>query len=146
VTDVPVEEVLAAFPGVQIDRDNVEHYRGLMGRRLLINRCSDCGYWIYPHRPLCPQCLSWNVVPTEVSGEGKVYMFTLIHQERDPNGHMEAPLPLAAVELQERAGLRYLSTIVNCPVDEITCDMPVRLTWANRDGRDWPAFEPAERS
>ena len=136
------EEVLAAFPRVFIDRDNIEHYRGMMDRRLLVNRCSNCGYWIYPHRPLCPECLSWDVVPTEVSGEGRVFMFTLVHQERNPTDQPSSPLPLAAVELVERPGLRYLSTIVNCPIDEITDDMPVRLVWTERDGHPAPAFEP----
>jgi uncharacterized protein len=145
MTEIAIEEVFETYPGIQLDHDNFEHYRGLMQRRLLINRCSKCGYWIYPHRPLCPQCLSWDVVPTEVSGEGKVFMFTLIQQERDPSGRMEAPLPLAAVELAERPGLRYLSTIVNCSVDHITYDMPVRLTWTNRDGAEWPVFEPSDR-
>jgi uncharacterized protein len=145
MTDVAVEEVLAAYPGILIDRDNIEHYRGLMARKLVINRCSSCGYWIYPHRPICPQCLSWDVKATEVTGDGKVFMFTFIHQERDPNDRIREPLCLAAVELAERPGLRYLSTIVNCPADDIKYDMPVRLTWVNRDGRDWPAFEPADR-
>jgi uncharacterized OB-fold protein len=137
------EEVLDALPGVPIKRDNVDHYRGLLEQRLLINRCSDCGYWIYPHRPLCPQCLSWNVVATEVSGNGVVFMFTLIHQERDPHGHLEAPLPVVAVELEEQTGLRYLSTIVNYPPESVTIDMPVRLVWVDRHGMTWPAFEPA---
>jgi uncharacterized OB-fold protein len=139
------EAVLAALPGVPISRDNVEHYRGLLDRRLLINRCSDCGYWIYPHRPLCPQCLSWNVSATEVSGEARIFMFTLIHQERDPQGRLLEPLPVAAIELNEQPGLRYLATIVNCPTDQIAVDMPVRLVWTERDGLAWPAFEPADR-
>lgn len=139
------EQVFDALPGVPIDRDSIAHYRGLLERRLLVNRCSDCGQWIYPHRPMCPECLSWSVAATEVSGKGRVFMFTLIHQERDPHGRLQAPLPLAAVELDEQPGLRYLSTIVNCPEDAITLDMPVRLVWVDRQGMTWPAFEPAER-
>ncbi|CAN7194495.1 OB-fold domain-containing protein [Phenylobacterium sp. LjRoot225] len=140
VTDA---EVFAAFPGVLIDRDNVEHYRGLVAGRLLINRCQACGCWIYPHRPLCPKCLSWDVRPTEVSGEGHVFMFTLIHQERDPNGLLNRPIVAAAVELAEQPGLRYLAPVVGCEVDEIRLEMPVRLTWIEQGGRMAPAFEPA---
>lgn len=138
------EAVFDALPGVPINRDNIEHYRGLLERRLLINRCTECGYWVYPHRPLCPQCLSWNVIATEVSGRGRVFMFTLIHQERDPHGQLKAPLTVAAVELDEQPGLRYLSTIVNCPSESVALDMPVRLVWVDRSGLKWPAFEPAE--
>ena len=137
------EEVFAAFPGVLIDRDNIAHYRGLLRGKLLINRCAACGYWIYPHRPLCPQCLSWELKATEVSGDGKVFMFTLIHQERDPNDRLRDPLIAAAVELAEQSGLRYLTRVVNCPRSQLILDMPVQLTWVEDGGRKLPAFEPA---
>ena len=138
------DEVFAAFPGVLIDRDNIAHYRGLLGGRLLINRCLACGFWVYPHRPLCPRCLSWDVRPAEVSGRGTVFMFTLIQQERDPGGHLQEPIVAAAVELAEQKGLRYLARIVNCPSSAVKPDMPVRLTWVEREGHvSMPAFEPA---
>jgi uncharacterized OB-fold protein len=137
------EEVFAAFPAVLIDRDNIEHYRGLLDGRLLINRCQACGYWVYPHRPLCPQCLSWEVKPTEVSGEGRVFMFTLVLQERDPGNRQNEPTCAAAIELAEQPGLRYLAPVVNCDLDKIALDMPVRLTWVEKAGRKEPAFEPA---
>jgi uncharacterized OB-fold protein len=143
-TEPADDEVFAAFPGVLIDRDNIAHYRGLLSGRLLINRCSACGFWVYPHRPLCPRCLSWEVRPAEVSGQGTVFMFTLIHQERDPGGRLREPIVAAAVELAEQPGLRYLARIVNCPSTEVRPDMPVRLTWMARDGHvSMPAFEPA---
>ena len=139
------EAVFAAFRGVLIDRDNIAHYRGLLGGKLLINQCAACGYWIYPHRPLCPRCLSWDVKPTQVSGDGKVFMFTLIHQERDPNDCLREPIITAAVELAEQSGLRFLARVVNCPRSQLVLDMPVRLTWMEHDGRKMPAFEPAQR-
>jgi uncharacterized protein len=142
--DIPDE--FAAFPGVLIDRDNIAHYRGLLDGKLLINRCSACGHWIYPHRPLCPQCLSWKVQPKEVSGKGKLFMFTLIHQERNPDERLREPLIAAAVELAEQRGLRYLARIVNCPRQRIILDMPVQLTWVQIEGRQMPAFEPARQT
>ena len=137
------EEVFAAFRGVLIDRDNIAHYRGLLRGTLLFNQCAACGYWIYPHRPLCPKCLSWEAKPTQVSGNGTLFMFTLIHQQRDPNDRSQEPIIAAAVELAEQSGLRYLARIVNCPRSELILDMPVQLTWTEREGRKLPAFEPA---
>jgi uncharacterized protein len=136
-------EVFAAFRGVLIDRDNIAHYRGLLRGELLINKCGACGHWIYPHRPLCPRCLSWDVKPTQVSGAGKVFMFTLIQQERDPDNRLREPLIAAAVELAEQSGLRYLARIVNCPRSELILNLPVQLTWLEREGHTMPAFEPA---
>ena len=137
------EKVFAAFRGVLIDRDNIAHYRGLLRGELLINQCGACGYWIYPHRPLCPRCLSWEVKPTPVSGAGKIFTFTLIQQERDPNNRLREPLIAAAVELAEQNGLRYLAPVVNCSQSELALDLPVQLTWMEREGHRTPAFEPA---
>jgi uncharacterized OB-fold protein len=139
------EEVFAHFHDVKIDHDNIAHYRGLMAKRLLINRCDDCSTWIYPHRPMCPDCLSWNVTPTQVSGAGRLYMYTFLMQSRDPDKPLTEPMQVAAIELAEQAGLRYLSRVVNCPAEELAHDMNVKLTWIEEQGRAWPAFEPATR-
>ncbi|MCB2073474.1 MAG: OB-fold domain-containing protein, partial [Novosphingobium sp.] len=125
IDDVTVFEL---YPGIQLNRDNIEHYRALAEQQLVINRCQDCGYWIYPHRPMCPECWSLNVKPEQVSGFGTVFMFTLLYQLRDPKSHIMEPLAVAAVELVEQKGLRYLSRIVNCAPEDIAHDMPVRLT------------------
>lgn len=139
------EEVFAHFHDVKIDHDNIAHYRGLMAKRLLINRCDDCGTWIYPHRPMCPKCLSWQVTPTQVSGAGRLYMYTFLMQSRDPDKPLLEPMQVAAIELTEQPGLRYLSRVVNCAADALVHDMPVKLTWIEEQGRSWPAFEPATK-
>jgi len=142
----PIDDfrVFELYPDIQLSRDNIEHYRALAQRRLVINRCRDCGHWIYPHRPLCPECLSWNVKPEEISGLGTVFMFTLLYQLRDPRSHIMEPMPVAAVELAEQKGLRYLSRIVNCAPEDIGHDIPVRLVWIDDENGEvaWPAFEP----
>jgi uncharacterized protein len=141
----PIDDftVFELYPDVQVNRDNIEYYRGLAERRLLINRCGDCGTWIYPHRPLCPECWSWDIKAEEVSGLGSVFMWTTLMQQRNPLSPME-PMPVAAVDFAEQKGLRYLSRIVNCAPEDIYHDMPVRLTWIEigSGNLEWPAFEP----
>lgn len=134
--------VFELYPGIQLTRDNIEHYRALAQGKLAINRCHNCHYWIYPHRPMCPECWSWNVTPEEVSGEGKVFMFTLLYQLRDPRSMIHEPVNVAAVEFVEQKGLRYLARIVDCAPEDITHDMPVRLTWLEEGDHLWPAFTP----
>jgi uncharacterized protein len=140
----PIDDytVFELYPEIQITHDNIEHYRALAERRLVINRCGDCGYWIYPHRPMCPECWSWNVKAEEVSGQGTVFMFTLLYQLRDPRSMIHEPVNVAAVELSEQKGLRYLARIVNCAPEDIAHDMPVRLVWLEDGNLEWPAFEP----
>jgi uncharacterized OB-fold protein len=139
------DDVFKRFPDVLITYDNIEHYRGLLQRRLLINRCDDCGYWVYPHRPLCPRCWSWSVTPTEVSGRGHVYLFTGVKQTRanDQAAQRQGAVVLIGVELAEQPGLRYLSTVDAIAFADLRHDMPVELTWTERDGLAVPAFRPA---
>jgi uncharacterized OB-fold protein len=137
------EAVFAYYPDVKIDQDNIAHYRGLMAGKLMFNRCGDCDCWIYPHRPLCPRCWSRDVSATEVSGKGKLYMYTFVNQSRDADAPPSEPMQVAAIELAEQAGLRYLSRVINCSREALRHDMAVRLIWIEDKGRRWPAFEPA---
>lgn len=148
VTD---QEVFDRWPNVYLSFDNLEHYRGLLEKRLLIKKCQSCGYWVYPHFPRCPDCWSADLTFTEVSGKGRVYLLTVFHQVRpypgDPHSSvLPLPYPGAAVELVEQKGLRYAAPIVGIDPSRITMDMPVELTWIEGADVPKPAFRPAGRS
>jgi uncharacterized OB-fold protein len=135
-------EVFDAFPSVFITHDNIEYFRGLAERRLVINRCDDCGYWIYPNRPLCPECWSTSITPTEVSGKGTVFYYTILHQGREIPG-FEYPHLIAGVELAEQEGMRYLAPIVEVPQQDVHEGMPVELVWLDIPGGPVAGFKPA---
>ena len=139
VTDT---ELVDRFPRVRVDHDNKAFYRGLLERRLLINRCADCGHWHHPPKPICPQCWSTRLEPTEVSGRGSIYLLLQLHQgPAAPNiDYAAGPYPVAAVELVEQLGLRFTSTVVDCPPAEVAIGMPVELTWIEREGAPLPVF------
>jgi uncharacterized OB-fold protein len=143
VTTISDQELLDAFPDTRIDHDNKEFYRGWLERRLLLNRCLECGRWHHPPQPICPDCWSRHVEPSEISGTGVIHLLMLLHQGPPaPDVDYSRPHPVATVELAEQEGLRYSSTVVNCPQEEIRIGMPVRLTWIERWGAPYPVFEP----
>ena len=98
--------------------------------KLLIQRCSDCAqHYFYP-RPLCPHCLSRNVVWVEVRGRGRLHTFVINH--RGPrNFPLPAPFIIGIVELDE--GPRILTNIVGIEADPaaVRCDMPVEVVFAD---------------
>ncbi len=144
MSSITDQELRDAFPDTIITHDDKEFYRGWLEHRLLLNRCDDCGHWHQPPRPICPECWSWNVTPTEVSGNGTVFMLVKLHQGPPaPDVDYSRPHPVATIELVEQEGLRYTSTIVNCDLDDIEIGMPVQLTWIERWGAPYPVFEPA---
>jgi uncharacterized OB-fold protein len=137
-------EVLDRFPTAYIDRDNVEFFRAFLERRLVLNRCRDCGTWNELLWPNCPACWSESVKATEVSGRGHVYTFVILHTGQYIEGvDYQAGHPLLVVELEEQEGLRATATMVNCAPQDISIGMPVKLTWIERGGNPVPAFEPA---
>jgi uncharacterized OB-fold protein len=105
-------------------------WAGLRERRLLIQRCGDCGSLRYPPRPMCPTCtsLSWN--PVDSSGRGTVYSFVMPQHPRYP--WHDYPYIVALIELEE--GVRLVSNLAGIDPGQVTIGMPVHVDYANYDG------------
>jgi len=48
--------------------------------------------------------------------------------------------PVATVELEEQPGLRFTSTVIGVPKEDIVIGAPVELDWIERGGRPLPVF------
>ena len=138
-------ELVDRLPHVHIEHHDAEHYRGWFRRELVFNRCRSCGNWIQPMRPMCPVCWSTDVEPVAVSGTGTLHLVLLLHQGPPAPGvdYAKGPYPVVTVELAEQEALRYTSTVVGVPADEVVIGMPVQLDWIDRNGAPFPVFRPA---
>ena len=141
------EELVARFPGQPLDLDSAAHYRGRLERRLLLNRCTDCGLWHHPPRPICPGCWSTNVIATDVAGDGVIHLAIFLYQGPPAAGvDYTTPYPVVTVQLDEQPGLRFTSTVVDAPNDRIAIGARVALAWIERDGVPLPVFRLVEHS
>ena len=139
--DITDENLWELFKGSGVDRDSAPHFRGRLERRLLANRCQECGTWHHPPKPVCPACLSDRVEATEVSGQGTVFMTVFLHQGPPAEGvDYSTPYPVVTVELDEQPGLRLSSTVVGSPNDDIRIGRRVTLDWIERGGAPLPVF------
>jgi uncharacterized OB-fold protein len=145
VVAVSDSELVDRYPGVRLDHTNKHFYRGLLDRELRLNRCGDCGWWHHRPKPICPRCWSSNVVPTPVSGRGTIHLVIFLYQGPPADGvdYAAGPHPVVTVELEEQVGLRFTTTVVGSPNDDIVIGVPVELDWIERDGRPFPAFRLA---
>jgi uncharacterized OB-fold protein len=133
--------LILRFPGQRIDHDNRAHFEGRLQRRLLMNRCADCGLWHQPPLPICPRCWSTHVVPTEVSGRGTIFLMVLLHQGPPAEGvDYSTPYPVVTVDLDEQEGLRFTSTVVGAQNEQIAIGRRVVLDWIERAGAPLPVF------
>lgn len=133
------------FPYVKIDHDSKHLYRGWLDKQLLINKCDDCGNFHHPPKPICPNCWSFSLTPTEVSGRGTVHLAMFLRQgpSAPDVDYNISPHPVTTIELEEQKGLRFTSTVINCPLEEIKIGIPVELTWIERFGAPFPVFKRA---
>jgi uncharacterized OB-fold protein len=95
----------------------------LRDERVELQRCDDCGRWVYYPRSRCPACLSDRLTWTRVEGDGTVYTFSIAEQPTAPPFADEVPQLLAIVELAE--GVRMSTTLVDVAPSAIHIGMPV---------------------
>jgi uncharacterized OB-fold protein len=135
------EDLLRRFSGYGVDRESAPHFRARLERQLLVNRCSACGTWHQPPKPICPQCWSTAILPTEVGGTGTIHLAIFLHQGPPAEGvDYSDPHPVVTVELDEQPGLRLTSTVVGAGNDDIVIGARVALDWIERSGVPVPAF------
>jgi uncharacterized OB-fold protein len=144
-TEETDEQLLERYPDVGLDHVNKHFYRGLLHRELRVNRCAECGWWHHRPKPLCPRCWSKNVIATPVAGTGTIHLAIFLHQGPPAEGVDYAkPHPVTTVELDEQEGLRFTSTVVHVPNEDIAIGKRVQLAWVDRDQRPYPVWELAE--
>ncbi len=120
---------------------NEHFWRGGADGKLRLLRCRTCEAYIHPPTPICPGCLGKDVAPVEVSGRATVATFTLNHQPWVPAP--DHPYCIAIVEIEEDPSIRLTTNIVNCPAEQVTIGMPVRVVFEQHDDVHIPLFEPA---
>ena len=141
LVDVGDEALIQCFPGEPLTHDNRAHYLGRLQRRLLINNCADCGAWHHPPKPVCPQCWSFDIVPTEVSGAGEIHLAIFLHQGPPAEGvDYTTPYPVVSADLDDAPGVRFTATVSGSDNAAITIGSRVRLDWTTRAGSPMPVF------
>jgi uncharacterized protein len=132
----------AADPLAGLPEEGREFFEAVARGELAVQRCSACGLLRHYPRPHCPSCLSPEWTWQACSGKGTVYTFTVIRQNGNPRFRERLPYVVAVVELDE--GVRMLTNVVGCDVDEVRVGMPVAAVFEqDPDGRTVPRFTPA---
>ncbi len=110
--------------------------------QFVCEKCSDCGEFRFPPRPMCPYCHSVKRDITELSGKGKVLSWIKpVHPK--PFG-FDAPPTVAVVEAAE--GFRIVTNIIDIAYEDITAEMAVEVTFAPTiKNKKVPVFRPVSK-
>src|SRR5690606_7335486 len=78
--------------------------------KLTYQRCEDCEEVVFTPRQHCTNCGSDNLATLESKGEGRVYTYSVVRQNRQPAFAEMGAYSVAYIDLDE--GFRMLSTVV----------------------------------
>ena len=132
---------LPRFP----EPDTEPFWEAAKRRELAYPTCDACGNIVFYPRRHCPKCGSTDLTWHTSKGEGTVYSYSVIRQNRNPAFKDLGAYALAYIDLDE--GFRMMSNIVgvNDPTKDITIGMRVRVQWEDQPNSDisLPMFAPA---
>ncbi|MEU4925140.1 OB-fold domain-containing protein [Streptomyces yokosukanensis] len=140
----------APRPRPVVNRDNAGFWQGVADRRLLVQRCTDCGTLRHPWLPGCNACggPDWDTV--EASGAGTVHSYVVMHHppfpaftESDQGTGTAGPYAVGLVELAE--GVRMVSNVVGVPYDKVRIGLPVRVEFRTYEDTEGALVLPVFR-
>jgi uncharacterized OB-fold protein len=110
--------------------------------KLLVKRCAACGKSHFYPRPFCPHCWSVDVAWQQASGRGRLYTYSIVHQNDLPPFNQRVPYVAAIVDLDE--GPRVMTNLVDVAHDAIAIGMAVEVAFQKiSDDVTIPVFRPA---
>jgi uncharacterized OB-fold protein len=89
---------------------NAPYWEGLRERQVRLQRCDDCGGWIWPIAPVCQSCWSERHTWVTVSGAGRISSWVRYHKAFDSVYANDVPYNVIQVDLAE--GVRLISNLV----------------------------------
>ena len=133
---------MSAKPLPRVTELTRPYWDAIQRGELHLQRCEDCGAWVYYPNPWCRACYSTRLRWTRCAGTGSVYSYSIVHYPPFAAFAADVPYVLATIALDE--GPHLMTNLVNCPLDEVRVELPVRLCFEVRDGGfKIPQFEPA---
>lgn len=92
--------------------------------RLEAGKCKKCGAVAFPNRLICPECKGRDFDPVELSRNGKLITYTVIHVSPSKFND-QVPYAVGIVELNDN--VRLLCQISDCDVNALKTRIPVRI-------------------
>jgi uncharacterized OB-fold protein len=113
--------------------------------KLTYQTCDDCDAIVFTPRRHCTACGSAVLTVQESKGEGTVYTYSVVRQNRMLAFAELGAYSVAYIDLDE--GFRMMSTVtgVDDPVADISIGMRVKVEFEQQDDGEYPipVFKPA---
>lgn len=103
-------------------------------RQLAVQRCQACGRYYHPPISVCTECYSVKLAFEPVSGGGRIFARTIMHDPRVQGFGESVPFAVIAVELDEQPGLLVVSNLLGVSPDEAKIGLRVEADFEPMEG------------
>ena len=115
-----------------------QFYKFLQQCKLMAGKCLKCGKIHLPPRPLCDNCYSTEFQWVEISGEGKLLTYSVIHVA-PPQFQSLTPYTVGIIELE--GGLKIPGMIQNLKQEQLKIGMPLTVDFGTcSTSQQWPQW------
>ena len=122
-------------------------WEGARAGELRIQRCQSCGTYIHLPRPVCRNCLSFDLRGEKVSGRAVLYSFTETYKAFHPFFVDRLPYLLATVALVEQPHLHVLTNLAHVAGADVRIGMELDVDFEQLSSDVViPVFRPASVS
>jgi uncharacterized OB-fold protein len=131
-------------PQPRITPVNQPFWDGCRAGKLMLQRCTDpaCARFVFYPRVCCPYCGGGDLVWQQVSGEGRLQSWTVVHRPGHAAFMADAPYVFAAVTLAE-GPLMYGRMLVPPDAPSLSIGAGLRVVFPDvAAGAVLPAFVP----
>jgi len=123
---------------------NAPYWEGARERRLVLQRCTACGWYNNPPRIICPQCQGESFEWSQVSGKGTIFSYTITYQTVTPGFSDELPYVIVHVGIDEQPECIITTNLVGpWNADTLDINLPVIVEFEDRGGATLPQFRLA---
>ncbi len=108
-------------------------------KKLMLQKCNNCGKVIWPYTISCPECLSFDIDYIQAEGKGKIFSYTIFYIPFHKEFKDKIPYVVAIIELSE--GVKFMSNIVTDDFSLLECGKDVELIWEKFEDKFIPIFK-----
>ena len=101
--------------------------KSLKARAVKVQRCDNCGAYLYIPKDICNHCHSDQLTWTPISGHGEIYTYTVVRRAPTPAYAEDAPYTLAHVTMDE--GFRMIGKLNGVAPEDVRIGSPVQITY-----------------
>ena len=115
-----------------------QFHKFLAQKRIMGGKCKKCGKIHLPPRLLCDKCFNDQFTWQQISGEGKLLTYTIIHIA-PLQFQSQAPYAVGIIQLEE--GLRLPGMIDGIAHEQLKIGMELKIVFGQCEtDRSWPKW------